>query len=47
MLLKTEAAYRVVQSSLDLCLGALASGGLTSSGGQLHGIFVGIIINEL
>lgn len=50
MLLKSEAAYRVLQSSLNFpgpFLGALAKGGLTSSGGLLHDIFVGIIINKL
>ena len=50
MLLKSEAAYGVLQSSLNFpgpLLSALAKGELTSSGGQLHDIFVGVIINNL
>lgn len=50
MLLKAKAGYRALQSSLncpELLLSALPEGGLTDSGGQLHGISVGIIINKL
>jgi len=50
MLLKTEAAYGVLQSSLNVpgpLLSALDKGGLPSVGGQLCAVFVGIIINKL